>query len=113
MRGYSPHSFRVTTITDLLEQGGRLEDVQRPAGHADPRTTGLYDRRKAEDHQEHCGAGFNLSHVPATASSSFTPKFNNALLPHLNTKCALISVVIEDVAQLMENFANLVFGQDC
>ncbi len=39
-------SFRVTTITDLLEQGVPLEDVQRLAGHADPRTTGLYDRRK-------------------------------------------------------------------
>jgi len=43
---FSPHSFRVTTITDLLEQGVPLEDVQRLAGHADPRTTGLYDRRK-------------------------------------------------------------------
>lgn len=42
----SPHSFRVTTITDLLEQGVPLEDVQNLAGHADPRTTRLYDRRK-------------------------------------------------------------------
>jgi site-specific recombinase XerD len=42
---FSPHSFRVTTITDLLEQGVALEDVQRLAGHADPRTTRLYDRR--------------------------------------------------------------------
>lgn len=42
---YSPHSFRVTGITDLLEQGVPLEDVQRLAGHADPRTTTLYDRR--------------------------------------------------------------------
>jgi integrase/recombinase XerD len=41
----SPHSFRVTTITDLLEQGVALEDVQRLAGHSDPRTTRLYDRR--------------------------------------------------------------------
>jgi integrase/recombinase XerD len=40
----SPHSFRVATITDLLE-GLPLEDVQRLAGHADPRTTRLYDRR--------------------------------------------------------------------
>jgi site-specific recombinase XerD len=40
----SPHSFRVTTITDLLEQGVPLEDVQRLAGHADPRTTKLHDR---------------------------------------------------------------------
>lgn len=42
----SPHSFRVTTITDLLEQGVPLEDVQNLAGHADPRTTRLYDRRQ-------------------------------------------------------------------
>jgi integrase/recombinase XerD len=41
----SPHSFRVTTITDLLEQGVPLEDVQRLASHADPRTTRLYDPR--------------------------------------------------------------------
>lgn len=42
---YSPHSFRVTTITDLLEQKEvSLEDVQYLAGHADPRTTRLYDR---------------------------------------------------------------------
>lgn len=41
----SPHSFRVATITDLLEQGVPLEDVQHLAGHADPRTTRLYDRR--------------------------------------------------------------------
>jgi integrase len=43
---YSPHSFRVTTITDLLTQNVPREDVQHLAGHADARTTGLYDRRK-------------------------------------------------------------------
>lgn len=42
----SPHSFRVATITDLLNQGVALEDVQNLAGHADPRTTRLYDRRQ-------------------------------------------------------------------
>jgi integrase/recombinase XerD len=42
----SPHSFRVATITDLLTQGVPLEEVQYLAGHADPRTTRLYDRRQ-------------------------------------------------------------------
>jgi integrase/recombinase XerD len=42
----SPHPFRVTAITSLLEQGVPMEDVQYLAGHAEPRTTTLYDRRK-------------------------------------------------------------------
>jgi integrase/recombinase XerD len=41
----SPHSFRVFTVTDLLTQGVPLEAVQYLAGHSDPRTTRLYDRR--------------------------------------------------------------------
>jgi integrase/recombinase XerD len=41
-----PHSFRVATVTNLLEQNIPLEDVQHLAGHADPRTTRLYDRRQ-------------------------------------------------------------------
>lgn len=43
---FSPHSFRVTTLTDLLSGGVPEEDVQYLAGHADPRTTQLYDRRQ-------------------------------------------------------------------
>lgn len=45
---FSPHSFRVCTITDLLYQGVPLADVQMLAGHADPRTTRLYDRRNRQ-----------------------------------------------------------------
>jgi integrase/recombinase XerD len=41
----SSHSFRVGTITNLLSNGVSLEDTQYLAGHADPRTTRLYDRR--------------------------------------------------------------------
>ena len=41
----SPHSIRVGVITDLLQQGVALEDVQYLAGHADARTTRVYDRR--------------------------------------------------------------------
>lgn len=45
-RDLSPHGFRVCAITDLLTQGQSLEAVQYLAGHADPRTTRLYDRRQ-------------------------------------------------------------------
>jgi len=38
------HSFRVAAITDLIKQGIPIEDVQYLAGHADARTTRLYDR---------------------------------------------------------------------
>ena len=42
------HSFRSTTATDLINQGVPLEDVQYLLGHADPRTTLLYDRTKRQ-----------------------------------------------------------------
>lgn len=42
----SCHSFRVASLTNLLEQGVPIEDVQHLAGHSDPRTTRLYDRRQ-------------------------------------------------------------------
>ena len=44
-RGYSAHSMRATFITTALDAGVALEDVQRAAGHRDPGTTRLYDRR--------------------------------------------------------------------
>ena len=43
---FSPHSFRVLAVTDLLSQDVPLEDVQYLAGHANPRTTQIYDRRR-------------------------------------------------------------------
>jgi site-specific recombinase XerC len=42
---YSSHSLRATGITNFLENDGTLEAAQRIAGHADSRTTKLYDRR--------------------------------------------------------------------
>ena len=39
------HTFRATGITDYLTNGGRLEVAQHMAGHSNPKTTGLYDRR--------------------------------------------------------------------
>jgi integrase/recombinase XerD len=43
--GYSDHSMPATFITTALEDGAKLEDVHRTAGHVDPSTTQLYDRR--------------------------------------------------------------------
>ena len=39
------HTFRATGITDYLTNGGRIEVAQKMAGHANAKTTGLYDRR--------------------------------------------------------------------
>jgi site-specific recombinase XerD len=42
----SNHSFRATGITLHQENGGKLEDAQALAGHADARTTRLYVRKE-------------------------------------------------------------------
>ena len=44
-RGFSAHSCRATFATTALENKCPLEDVQRTLGHADSRTTKLYDKR--------------------------------------------------------------------
>jgi integrase/recombinase XerD len=41
----TPHSFRVSMITDSIEGGASLRETQKVAGHADPRLTAeVYDR---------------------------------------------------------------------
>lgn len=49
---FSNHSFRATAITLHHQAGGRLQDAQALAGHADPRTTLGYIRR-SEDLDRH------------------------------------------------------------
>ena len=49
----SPHSFRVTGITDLLTQGVPLDDVQYLAGHAAREDQALRPAA-AESHAEYC-----------------------------------------------------------
>jgi site-specific recombinase XerC len=39
----SPHSCRATGITNFIANGGRKDKAQEMAGHADARTTSLYD----------------------------------------------------------------------
>jgi site-specific recombinase XerD len=43
---FSPHSFRVTVVADLLKQNVPMEHVQYLAGHSSPKTTQIYDRRR-------------------------------------------------------------------
>lgn len=44
-RSVSPHDFRRSLLTHLLERGEDVFVVQSIAGHADPSTTKIYDRR--------------------------------------------------------------------
>lgn len=46
-KGQTPrnHTFRATGITHFLESGGRIDDAQDIANHADGSTTRRYDRR--------------------------------------------------------------------
>jgi hypothetical protein len=64
---YSPHSFRATGITNFLENDGTLEAAHRIAGHADSRTTKLYDRRGQkvllEDMERSAELGISLQNV--------------------------------------------------
>jgi hypothetical protein len=43
--GYSAHSTRAMFITTTLERGAQLEAVRKAAGHRDPSTIELYNRR--------------------------------------------------------------------
>jgi len=45
-RDFSNHSFRATGITNYMANGGRIDVAKEWAGHADERTTGLYDHSK-------------------------------------------------------------------
>ena len=58
---FSPHSFRVLVVTDLLTQDVPLEDVQYLAGHANPKTTQIYDRRQKPGHPQHRRAHLRVS----------------------------------------------------
>ena len=57
---FSPHSFRVAVVTDLLNQNVPLEDVQYLAGHSNPRTTQILRSPAPPRHAQYRGADFDL-----------------------------------------------------
>jgi integrase/recombinase XerD len=50
-KGSRPHSARATFITQALENGAKIEAVQRSVGHSKINTTQMYDKRRVR-HRE-------------------------------------------------------------
>ncbi len=64
----SPHDFRRTFATQLLRRGKDLLTVQRLLGHADPKTTERYDRRKHDEDRR----AAEVLHLPYAARRAGT-----------------------------------------
>ncbi len=61
----SPHDFRKTFISTILEETGDLRMAQALAGHSDPKTTANYDRRDMKQMRKAAGS----LHFPLTSDN--------------------------------------------
>lgn len=76
----SPHDFRKTFISTILEETGDLRIAQALAGHSDPKTTANYDRREIKEMRKAASSlHFPLVTIkPASKQTMFSASMNNA-----------------------------------